>query len=40
MDGEYNIHWNKLFANGKKRVGVRVKVVKFQHKNVHKSENI
>jgi hypothetical protein len=40
MDGKCNIHSNKLFANGKKRIGVRVKVVAFQHTNVHKSENI
>jgi hypothetical protein len=30
MDGKWNIHSNKLFANGEKRIGVRVKVVTFQ----------
>lgn len=40
MDGKCNIHSNKLFVNGKKRIGVRFKVVTFQHTNVHKSENI
>jgi hypothetical protein len=40
IDGKCNIHSNKLFANGKKRIGVRVIVVAFQHTNAHKFENI